>query len=132
MSFLTRTTALTAAGALLAVPAAVLVSSPAQAAESDIDRSGACGGGRYEFSVDREDGGHEISVDLDRVEPGSRWTVVLRHDGKRFAKQTLTADNEGDLDLDRYRNNGAGKDTYKFRAARVDGSAGCGRAITVS
>jgi hypothetical protein len=128
MNRFARTTALTTAGALLAVPAAVLVATPAHA---DVDRYGTCGGGSYEFSVDREDGGYEVAVDLDRVAPGSRWKVVLRHDGNRFYKRTLTADNEGELDVDRNRTNTGGDDTFKFRAARVDGSAGCGRTITV-
>lgn len=128
MSRFTRVTALTAAGAVLAVPTAVLVASPASA---DVDRGGACGDGRYEFSVDRENRGFEVSVDLDNVAPGSRWKVVMRHEGNRFFKRTLTADNEGDLDVDRFRNNTRGKDTFKFRATRADGSASCGQAITV-
>lgn len=126
-----RTTALTAAGAVLAVPTAVLVASPASA-DTEVDRHGSCGGGRYEFSVDREDGGYEVSVDLDNIAAGSRWKVVMRHDGNRFFKRTITADNEGDLDVDRYRNNTSGQDRFKFRAARVDGSASCSRVITVS
>ena len=130
MNRFARTTALTAAGAVLAVPTAVLAAGPASA-ETEVDRYGQCGGGRYEFSVDREDGGYEVSVDLDNVAPGSRWKVVLRHDGNRFFKRTLTADNEGDLDVDRNRANTSGDDRFKFRAVRADGSASCGRVITV-
>ncbi len=128
MNGFTRFTAITATGALLAVPVA-LVAAPAHA---DVDRYGTCGGGQYEFSVDRENGGYEISADLDNVEPGTRWKVALRHDGKRFFKRTLTADHEGELDVDRWRSNKSGQDTFKFRAVRADGSAKCGRAITVS
>ena len=127
MSRFTRLTALTATGALLAVPVA-MIAAPAHA---DVDRVGSCGGGQYDFSVDRENRGYEVSVDLDDVEPGSRWTVVMRHDGNRFFKRTLTADVEGDLDVDRRRSNTSGQDTFKFRAVRVDGSSSCGRAITV-
>lgn len=127
MSRFTRFTALAATGTLLAVPVA-MIATPAHA---DVDRTGTCGGGQYDFSVDREDGGYEVSVDVDRVEPGSRWKVVLRHDGDRFFKRTLTADNEGELDVDRRRSNSSGEDTFRFRAVRADGSASCGRAITV-
>ena len=127
MSRFTRLTALTATGALLAVPVA-MIATPAHA---DVDRYGSCGAGQYEFSVDREDGGYEVSVDLDFIEPGSQWKAVLRHDGKRFFKRTITADHEGDLDVDRQRGNTRGKDTFRFRAVRADGSASCGRAITV-
>jgi len=127
MSRFTRITALTASGVLLAVPVA-MIATPAHA---DVERYGSCGGGQYDFSVDRENRGYEVSVDLDNVEPGSRWKVVMRHDGDRFFKRTLTADNEGDLDVDRRRGNTSGKDTFTFRAVRADGSASCGRAITV-
>jgi hypothetical protein len=130
MSRFTRTAALATVGALLAVPTAVLAASPASA-ETDVDRNGVCGGGRYEFSVDREDGGYEVSVDLDNVAPGSRWKVVMRQDGNTFFSRTLTADNEGDLDVDRNRANRSGNDTFKFRATRADRSASCSRTITV-
>lgn len=128
MSILTRTTALIGTGALLAVPAAVLVSAPAHA---DVERHGACGGGHYEFSVDREGRGLEVSVDLDRVQPGTKWKIVLRHDGTHIFKRTLRADYEGDLDVERWRKNTAGKDTFKFRATRANRSASCSAAITV-
>lgn len=129
MSVFTRIGAMVGTGALLAVPTAVLVSAPAHA---DVERHGACGGGHYEFSVDREAGGFEVSLDLDYVRPGSRWQVVLRHDGKRYFKKTLRADNEGDLDVERWRTNTTGNDTFKFRAKRVGGPASCTRIITRS
>lgn len=48
-----RTTALIAAGTLVAVPlATVLAASPATA---DTTKRGVCGPGNYEFQVDRED-----------------------------------------------------------------------------
>lgn len=128
MSLFTRTTALTAAGALLTAPA-VLIAAPAHA---DVERHGACGGGWYEFSVDREGRGFEVSLDLDRVKPGTKWNVALRHDGKRYFKRTLRADYEGDLDVERYRGNTQGKDAFKFRVSRVNGSATCTGKITVS
>lgn len=129
MSLFTRTAVLTTAGALLAAPAAVLVAAPAHA---DVERHGACGGGWYEFSIDREGNGFEVSVDLDRVKPGSKWKVVLHHDGKRFFNRTVRADYEGDLDVERYRGNTQGKDRFKFRVSRVNGSASCADKITVS
>lgn len=129
MSILTRTTALVGAGALLAVPAAVLVSAPAHA---DVERHGACDGGTYEFTVDREGRGFGISADLDGVQPGTTWKLVLRHDGKRILKRSLRADHEGDLGVDRFRGNTSGKDTFKFRATRANGSATCSSTITIS
>jgi hypothetical protein len=124
---LKRTTALIAGGALLAVPA-TMVAAPAHA---DVERSGACGAGRYELSVDRERGGWEVNADLDRVAPGSRWKIVLKHDDKTFYSRVRTADREGDIDVERFRRDTAGKDSFRLVAKRVKGKAGCARTITV-
>jgi hypothetical protein len=128
MSVTTRKLVLTGAATLFAVPTVALTAVPAHA---DVERHGACGGGRYELSVDRERGGYEVSFDLDRVKPGSRWKVVLRHDGDRFVSKTFRADREGDIDVDRVRPNTRGADTFKVRATRVHGKASCTRTITV-
>ena len=124
-----RTTALVSAGALIAAPA-VLLAAPAHA---DVERKGACGGGSYEFSVDREGSSrYEVSLDLDRVKPGSKWKVVLHQDGNRYFKKVLQADREGDVDVERLRNNTSGNDTFAFKASRVKGKASCSNSITVS
>jgi hypothetical protein len=127
MSVLTRTSALIGAGTLVALPL-TLVAAPAQA---DVERHGACGNGRYELSVDREAGRWEVSVDIDGVRAGSKWKVVLRHDGDRFAKRTVRADREGDVDFERFHRNTAGSDTFKFRASRVNGATSCSGTVTV-
>ena len=92
-----RTTALITAGALVAAPLATLLA--ASPASADTTKRGVCGHGSYEFQVDREDredgGGFEVSADLDRLAPGSSWTVVIKHDGKRVSKVTRTADSGG-------------------------------------
>jgi len=129
-----RTTALITAGALVAAPlATLLASSPATA---DTTKRGVCGQGSYELQVDREDqedgGGFEVSADLDRLAPGSRWTVVIKHDGKRAIKATRTADSEGDLDVDVRRPNTGGKDVFRFKAVPAGGGPACAATITVS
>ena len=66
----TRLTALTAAATLLAAPLTLAATAPAHA---DVDRTGACGTGRYELSVDRERRagrpGFEVDADLEGVAP---------------------------------------------------------------
>lgn len=128
MTLTTRTRALIGAVAVATVPAAVLVASPAQA---DVDRRGSIDGGVYEFSVDREGKRYEVQAELDRVTPRSTWTIVMRHNGKRFVKTNVTADREGDLDVERLRPNTNGSDTFRFIARRTDGSAKVSRSITV-
>ncbi|MDO9456805.1 hypothetical protein [Nocardioides sp.] len=125
-----RTIALTTVGVLVAGPAALLVTAPA--AQADVDRGGVCGGGRYELSVDREDGGYEVSVDLDRVAPGTRWRVVVRHDGKRIASVVRTADREGDVDVERVVRGTPGSETFRFTAKRVGTRTACGATVTVA
>ena len=129
-----RSTALITAGALVAAPLATLLA--ASPATADTTKRGVCGAGSYEFQVDREDqedgGGFEVSADLDRLTPGSRWTVVIKHDGKRAIKTTRTADGEGDLDVDVRRPNTGGKDVFRFKALPVGGGSACGATITVS
>ena len=120
---------------LTAVPlAAAAIVVPAQAAQADRgdrQKNGACGAGTYELQVEREDGGFDVAVDLDRLAPGSTWKVVLRHDGKRVAKVTRTADEDGDVELDAWRRNTAGSDTFTFRATPVGGGQGCSASIRV-
>ena len=129
-----RTTALIAAGALVAAPLATLLA--ASPATADTTKRGVCGQGSYEFQVDREDredgGGFEVSADLDRLVPGSSWTVVIKHDGQRATRVTRTADNEGELDVDVKRTNTSGSDTFRFKAVPAGGGAKCAATITVS
>lgn len=125
---------LTTIATLLVLPATALAATavPAVADPGDAERHGRCGGGVYELSVDREDGGYEVGVDLDRVAPGSRWTVAVRHDGTRVAKVTRTADREGDLDVDLVRRDTAGSDTFAFTAHRVGGTQKCSARLKVA
>jgi len=120
----TRTAALLTTGALVAVPLALVTTGAAQA---DTDRSGAlAGGGRYELSVDRDDDRRatfEVSVGVDDVRPGSRYTFVVRQDGKRFVRQTVTADDEGDVDIERLRPDTAGRDRFVLVVTDVSSGA---------
>lgn len=125
---LKRFAALGIAGTVVAAPTAFFL---APAAHADVERHGSCGAGTYEFDVDRENGGFEVNFDLDRVKRGSTWKIVLRHDGNRFYKSVRTADHEGDVDVERFRRNTAGSDTFKARAVNTKNGASCSATITV-
>jgi hypothetical protein len=128
----TRLTALAGTATLLAAPLTLAAIAPAHA---DVDRTGTCGAGRYELSVDRErragQAGFEVDAGLEGVAPYSRWTFVVRHDGKRVVTVTRTADDEGDVDVDTWRRNTAGTDKLAFRATQVGGTTTCGSSVTV-
>ncbi|CAM3223141.1 hypothetical protein NODU109028_04675 [Nocardioides dubius] len=126
MNRITRVAAATAGA--IAVPAALLAAAPA--ANADVDREGRYAGARYEFSADREGRGYEVSVDVDDAKPGSRWKIVLWHDGQRIVKTTRTADYEGDVELERLRPNTAGSDTFKVKITKVGAKKSVVRTIT--
>jgi len=116
--------------ALLATATAgttVLVAAPASA---DVERRGTCAGATYELSVDRERGGFEVNGDLDAARPGSEWRMTIRHDGAVVTSRVLRADNEGELDLETWRSNTAGTDTFKLSVRPVGGSA-CSVKVTL-
>ena len=123
-----KTIAATALLATAAAGATVLVAAPANA---DVERRGTCAGATYELNVDRERGGFEVDADIDNARVGSEWRVTLRHDGKVATSRVLTADSEGELDLDAWRKNTAGKDVFKLTVTPT-GGASCSTSISVS
>lgn len=114
------------ATALLATGLGTLAVAPAHAA----DREFRCAGADVEFDVEKEDGRFEVGVDIDRAKPGSKWRVVLRHDGKVFHNKVRRADREGDVEVERTRRNTAGKDVFKVTVKKVGTKKSCSRTIT--
>jgi hypothetical protein len=114
---LRRTTATLGAAALVAAPLTLMTAAPASAAEREFRVAGA----DVDFQVEKDDGRFEVDVDIDDAQPGSRWRVVLWHDGKRFHKRVHTADNDGDVDIDKNRRNTAGKDVFKVKVKKIGG-----------
>lgn len=105
----------------------VLVAGPASA---DVERRGTCAGATYELNVDRERGGFEVDADVDDARPGSEWRVAVRHDGTLATSRVLRADDEGELDLDTFRKNTRGKDTFVLTVTPAGGSS-CSLKVTV-
>ena len=123
---------LIASTVLLATAAAgttVLVAAPANA-DADVDRTGTCAGATYELSVDRERSGWEVDADLDNARPGSSWRVALRHDGQVVTSEVHTADAEGEIDVDAWRRDSAGSDSFVLKVKPVGGTS-CSTKVTV-
>jgi len=99
---------------LVASPLA-LVASPAAAADRDFRY----GGADIDLEVDKDDGEFDIDVDIDDAKPGSRWRIVMKHDGKRFHSRKHRADGDGDVDVDKERPNTAGKDVFVITIKKV-------------
>jgi hypothetical protein len=113
--------------ATAAAGSTVLVAGPASA---DVERRGTCAGATYELNVDRERGGFEVDADIDGARPGSEWRVAIRHDGALANSRVLRADDEGELDLDTFRRNTAGKDTFRLTVTPAGGSS-CSVKVTL-
>ena len=115
---------LVAAGLLTAVtvPATLLVATPANA---DIERTARCGAATYELNVDRERGGFDVDADLEDARPGSTWRVLMKHDGKTFYNKVRTADDEGEISVDRWRANTAGKDAFVVEVRKSGSTTTC-------
>jgi hypothetical protein len=122
-----KTTTTIGMTALLAVPAATLMAAPANA----VEKSGRCSGARFELNAEKDDGRFEVEADIDNARPGSKWRVVLRHDGKKIYNQVRTADREGDIEVERNRRNTAGKDVFRLTVKKVGTKSACTRTITL-
>ncbi|GAA1933141.1 hypothetical protein [Nocardioides hwasunensis] len=122
---------LIASTALLATAAAgttVLVAAPANA---DVEKRGTCAGATFELNVDRERGGYDVDADVEGARAFSEWKVAIRHNGKLAVSRTVKADDEGELDLDAFRKNTRGKDTFKLTVTPA-GSSACSVKVTVA
>lgn len=125
-TLLRRTAAALGTTALVAAPLTMMTASPAAAADREFRYAGA----KVGYDVEKDDGRFEIDVDVDDAKPGSRWTISLWHDGKRYYHRTRTADRDGDIEVQRSRANTRGKDVFKMRIKRVGGPAAETRTIT--
>ena len=124
---------LIASTALLATAAAgttVMLAAPAHA-HADVERTGTCAGATYELNVDRERGGFEVDADLDHARPGSSWRIAIRHDGQVVTSKVHRADAEGEIDVDAWRTNTSGTDTFVLTVKPVGGGS-CTTKVTLS
>lgn len=122
MTNVRKTIATVSAAALFATPLS-LVASPAHADGPEKDREFRVAGAEVDFSVEKDDGRFEVAVDIDDAKPGSRWRVVLWHDGKRFHKKVHRADGDGEIEIDKNRRNTKGADNFKVRVKKVGGDS---------
>lgn len=123
-----RLTATAATASLLALPAVALSASPAAAVQNQTS----CAGATVTLEAERDDGRHEVQVDIDNGQRGERWRVKLFQDGDRFVNVVRTVGGDDrDIDLDRDRRNTAGTDTYKLRAKNLRTGGACTLRVTL-
>ncbi|MCD4524725.1 hypothetical protein [Nocardioides sp. cx-173] len=117
-----KVTAALAAAALVAAPV-TMIAGPAHADGPEQKREFRLAGADVDFKVEKDDGRFDVEVSIDRARPGSRWRVVLRHDGRVFVNTVRRADRDGEIDIDRFHRDTAGADVFKVRVKKVGGGA---------
>ncbi|KRF17626.1 hypothetical protein ASG90_04440 [Nocardioides sp. Soil797] len=123
---LRRTAATIGAAALLATPLAMLGASPASA---DADREFRYAGAEHEFDVEKDNGRFKVEFDIDDAKRGSKWRVVIRHDGKVIHKRVHRADSDGDVEINKNRPDTKGKDVFKVKVKKVGAKKAATRTI---
>jgi len=125
----TRTLIATSTGVgLLAVGLPVAL---ATSASADTEKRGSCSASAvYDYEVEKDDGGFEVSFEVDTNVAGQRWRVNLFHDGDRYYKAVGTTDREGEVDAEAFQPNTAGQDRFRAKARNLSSGEVCKVTIT--
>lgn len=118
----TRRLGVVAAAGLMALTSLATVAMPVSAA-TEREKHGVCtGSSDWELELEREHGRIEVKVDLDTRRANRQWRVRIWHNGTKFTDVVRRTQRDGDLDIERMRNDRRGTDTFRFRAVdRVNG-----------
>ena len=122
--------------ALLAIVAVVVVAalalgSWAAFADDGDDKTarGTCDGRTTELSVDQEDGGLEVSFELQSTAPGETWDVVLEQGDTTLLEGQRQTDEDAELDLDSPADEN-GSNEFTATATPADGGEPCTATLT--
>ena len=90
---------------LLALAAVVLVAGGVTAwltlgGDDETTARGSCENRSYELSAEKEDGGLEVTFELQSAAPGEAWEVVVEQGGVAILSGPRTTDEDGELDVD--------------------------------
>ena len=124
------------AAAVLAagIPFAAMTPASASGSSGGVEKEGRCSDGRarYNFEVEREDGGFKADFRVRDARPGREWRVKLFHDGDRFYNRVRTVNGDGEIEVERRRPNTGGADRFHARARNLGTGALCAVTITRS
>jgi hypothetical protein len=68
--------------------------------DSETTERGTCGNATYELSAEDEDGGLEVTFEVQSAAPGETWEVVIEQDGTEVYSGTRQTDEDAELDVD--------------------------------
>ncbi|HCB04919.1 MAG TPA: hypothetical protein DEQ43_11870 [Nocardioides bacterium] len=122
--------------ALLAVLAVVVATAlglgawTAFAADDDERTArGTCESRSTELSVERDDGGLEVSFELQSTAPGETWDVLLEQGGTTLLEGQRQTDEDAELDVDAPAD-ADGSDEFTATATPADGGEPCIATVT--
>jgi len=122
--------------ALLAIVAVVVVAavafgSWAAFADDGDDKTarGTCDNRTTALSVEKEDGGLEVSFELQSSAPGETWDVVLQQGDTTLLEGQRQTDEDAELDLDAPGDE-EGSDEFTATATPADGGEPCTATLT--
>lgn len=90
-------------------------------AEAQTTERGTCGGATWELSLEAEDGGVEVSAELQSAGPGETWEVALLRGGTSLLEGARTTDDDGEIDVDAFTSDDAADTAYTATFTPADG-----------
>lgn len=91
--------AIVAAAVILVVAAGSAVFALSRG-DSEKTERGTCGTATWELSAEDEDGGVEVTFELQSAAPGETWQVLVEQDGNQVYAGTRQTDEDAELDVD--------------------------------
>lgn len=92
-----------------------------RSAEAQTTERGTCGGATWELSMEAEDGGIEVSAEIQSSGPGETWDVALLRGGTALLDGTRTTDADGEIDVDAYTSDKVADATYTATFTPAEG-----------
>jgi hypothetical protein len=96
--------------------------------DGEIRADGTCATGLYELSAEREDGGLEVTFELQSSAPDESWQVRLEQDGEVLLQGERRTDSDGELEVDLTLPDGEGS-VFAVEATGPDGQV-CAAELT--
>ena len=91
------------------------------AVEAQTSERGTCGGATWELSVEAEDGGTEVSAELQSAGPGEEWQVELTRGDTVLLTGARTTAEDGEIDVDAFSDGNPGDAAYAVAFTPADG-----------
>jgi hypothetical protein len=92
-----------------------------RSADAQLTERGTCGSATWELSAEAEDGGTEVSAELQSSAPGGTWEVVLMRGDTTLLSGTRTTDDDGEIDVDAFSSGDPGDATWTVTFTPADG-----------